>query len=82
MSDDRKSTTIRIFDKLERMETHLNEINITLVKQHASLEEHMSRTALLEKDVGPLKAHREQMRGAGKLLAILALIATIFLIFK
>ena len=77
MADDRKSTTVRIFEKLDRMEAHLSEMNTTLEKQHMSLAEHMRRTSLLEQEMHPVVKHVEQVRGAGMLLGLLALIATI-----
>lgn len=85
MSDDRKSTTYRIFEKLEKVENHLHEINVTLEKQHQSLAEHMRRTALLEEEMKPVVKHVEQVRGAGMLLFMLSLLATVasvYLIFK
>lgn len=57
----------------------------TLVVNTKSLEEHIKRTELLEKQLKPVSAHVEQMRGAGKLLGLLALIATIasiIMVFK
>lgn len=81
MSTDNKSTTIRIFEKLENIEGHLASINIILAKQHMSLDEHMRRTEILEVELRPVAKHVEQMRGAGKLLAVLALIATILSVF-
>lgn len=85
MSEDRKSTTVRIFEKLEKIEAHLAEVNTTLEKQHMSLAEHMRRTSLLEEEMKPVVKHVEQVRGAGMLLFLMSLIATIIsvvLIFK
>jgi hypothetical protein len=85
VSDDRKSTTYRIFEKIEKVENHLHEINLTLEKQHQSLAEHMRRTQLLEQEMRPVVKHVEQVRGAGILLGFLALLSTIvsvYLVFK
>ena len=76
-----RSTTSRIFEKVEKIEAHLYSIDTTLARQHSSLEEHMRRTQLLEEEMKPVARHVEQMRGAGKLLALLALIATIVSVF-
>lgn len=63
--------------RLSEIERTLHEIDKTLALNTQHLGEHMRRTELLEKDVRPVVKHVEQMRGAGKLLGILALIATI-----
>jgi len=83
--EDRKSTTLRIFEKLEKIENHIVNIDKTLLLQHVSLEEHMRRTQLLETEMAPVVKHVEQVRGAGMLLGLLALLATIasiVLVFK
>lgn len=86
----------RIEEKCERLEANveglvltlgeqsetLSTIKETLVLNTQSLQEHMRRTALLEKEIKPLVKHVEQVRGAGKLLALLALIATIVALFR
>jgi hypothetical protein len=85
MADDKKSTTYRIFEKLEQTESHLADIKVTLAKQHMSLADHIRRTALLEEEMKPVVKHVEQVRGAGMLLGLLALLATIasvYLVFK
>lgn len=71
-------------DRLKNIEKNISHIKITLVKidktlalNTKELEEHMRRTALLEEEVRPVVKHVEQVRGAGKLLAILATIAGI-----
>ena len=84
-NEDRQSTISRIFEKLEKIETHIISIDTTLAKQHMSLEEHMRRTLQLENEMSPVVKHVEQVRGAGMLLGLLALLATIasiILVFK
>lgn len=85
MSEDKKSTNVRIFDKLDRIEARLAAIDVTLAKQHESLAEHMRRTAVLEEEMHPVVKHVEQVRGAGLLLGLLAMLATIasvWLVFR
>lgn len=62
----------------------LQEIAVTLAKQEENLKEHMRRSDLneravdlLSKQFAPVRAHVEQMRGAGKLISGLALLASI-----
>ena len=83
MAEDQKnrSTTSRIFEKVESIEMRLQSIDMTLLKQHLSLDEHMRRTEIIEKELQPVVKHVEQMRGAAKLLGILALIATIISVY-
>jgi hypothetical protein len=72
--------------KLERELVTVRNILIrmdkTLVINTKSLEEHIKRTNLIESELKPVTKHVEQMRGAAKLLGLLALIASILLIFK
>lgn len=62
----------------------LQEISIVLARQEENLKEHMRRSELNEKAVDllssqlhPVRAHVEQMRGAGKFLLLLSLAATV-----
>ena len=66
-----------IVDALKSVEKRLGSIDKTLVLQKSNLEEHMRRTEILEDEIDPIKAHVEQVKGAGKLLGILSLVATI-----
>lgn len=71
--------------RLNQIEQTLHSIDKTLTVNTEHLAEHMRRTATIEKELAPVVKHVEQMRGASKLLAALALIATIasaFIIFK
>jgi hypothetical protein len=63
--------------RLDEIERTLHSMDKTLLINTEHLAEHMRRTALIEQEMRPVVKHVEQMRGAGKLLAILALIATI-----
>jgi hypothetical protein len=66
--------------KLEQIESTLHSIDKTLALNTQQLAEHMRRTSLLEKEITPIARHVQQMQGAGKLLAVLALIATILML--
>ncbi len=66
-----------IVDKLSQLDTRLDSIDQTLVRQEENLKEHMRRTAMLEKQIKPVISHVEQVKGAGKLIAILSLVATV-----
>lgn len=66
-----------ITDVLSKIEDRLDSIDKTLVKQETNLEEHMRRTEIMEDKINPIEAHVHQMRGAGKLLGLLALVAGI-----
>ncbi len=67
----------KIFTKVEKIDSRLDSIDKTLVKQHENLKEHMRRTELLEKqqekliheELVPVKAHIEQVKGISKFVA-------------
>jgi len=62
---------------LNKIEDKLSSIDNTLVRQEENLKEHMRRTDILEKEFKPVKSHVDQVRGAGKLIALASLIAGI-----
>lgn len=74
------------FDKTQKelaiIRSTLIKIDKTLYANTKSLNEHMRRTELLEEEAKSFKAHMEQMKGASKLLGLLALIATILAVMK
>ena len=65
-----KDFTKMIEAKLDKLDHRLDSVDKTLVRQEENLKEHMRRTALLEEEVQPIKAHVHQLRGAGKFLAL------------
>lgn len=69
-------------DRLLQIERTLASIDKTLALNTHHLAEHMRRTQLLEDDMGPVKKHVEQMKGAAKLLGLIALVASIIAIFR
>ncbi len=78
----------RIFEKLEKIEEKLGSIDTVLIRNTISLEEHMRRTLMNEEmikemrsDIKPIQEHRNHVIGAGKLLALIALLAGLFKMF-
>lgn len=67
--------------KLDSLDSRLDSVDKTLVKQEANLGEHMRRTDLAEKQIGniqeeirPIKRHVIMMEGALKGLGLLAVL--------
>ena len=65
-------------DKLDKISEDISEINVTLAKQHVSLEEHIRRTKLNEIAIEKLSdnlvhvnKHVNHVEGAFKLLGII-----------
>ena len=54
----------RIEDKLDLIDVHLSNINITLAKQSVILEEHVRRSTLLEEQVKPMQDKMHEIKGA------------------
>lgn len=67
MFDDERGN--RIETKIDKIVDHIGEINVTLGKQHVSLDEHIRRTAILEQKIGPLE--RDQAMAHGIIKAFL-----------
>ena len=74
----------RVEQKLEGIQESIRSIDTTLIKQHASLEEHIRRTALNERsierihtEVRPIQAHVDRVDGALKLLGLTGLLITL-----
>lgn len=68
----------RILDKLDEMDKRIDNIDITLAKQHVSLEEHIKRTNLLEEQLKPVNKHVDMVNGALKLLGFIAVLLAAF----
>lgn len=78
---DDKDIVGRVLDKLDKVDSRLNDIDKTLVRNTVSLEEHMKRSDNLEKmitkvesDMLPLQKHVSYMHGAFKLVGVLSLV--------
>jgi len=80
MSDDKKLERIEI--KIDNITGHLGSIDNTLTAQHVTLKEHMRRTALLEKEIAPIKKHVNMVQGAIALITLLATIIAIVGVLK
>jgi chromosome segregation ATPase len=70
----------RIEEKLDGLSTTLHAVDKTLVAQHASLKEHIRRTALAEdaieyirNDLKPVRAHIHRVDGVLKFIGFMAL---------
>ena len=66
----------RIENKLDQINNNVGEINITLAKQHISLEEHMRRTRILEEKIMPLERNNNEFRGIMKLGGVILTLIT------
>jgi tetrahydromethanopterin S-methyltransferase subunit B len=65
----------RIYTLLEKLDGRVDSIDVTLARNTTTLEEHIKRTALLEADMKPIKAHVHLMNTLAKVgSALLALI--------
>lgn len=58
----------RIIDKLDKLDERLDAVDTTLVRNTASLEEHVRRTNLLEQDMRPIKAHVQLVNTGSKVI--------------
>jgi hypothetical protein len=71
-----------IHDLLSKVDSRLDDIHEVQIKQQASLDEHIRRTAILEKQISPIQKHVHMVQGVGAFLGVMALIATIVAVFK
>jgi hypothetical protein len=70
-------------DKLDKLDSRLDDIDKTLIRQEGHLKDHIRRTELLEEEVHPIKAHVHQLRGATKLVVIVSsLVGLVALFYK
>lgn len=67
----------RIETKIDGLGQHLSDISVTLAGQHESLNYHIKRTDLLEKEQRGMKTRQDMGMGALKLLGAVATILTI-----
>jgi len=75
MSDDRAT---RVEDKLDQIADKLGHIDVTLVRQNLTLEEHVRRTEALEAIIEPIHTKMAMAEGGLKLLGFLAVLIAIF----
>ncbi len=62
----------RIESKVDRLDTRLDGIDVTLAGQHVQLTEHIRRTGILEDDMKPVKLHVARVGGALSFVGLLA----------
>lgn len=72
MSEERFNS---IDSKLDNINTHLSNIDITLASQNESLKYHIKRTDMLEDHFKPIQSHIDGLNGIVKFLKILAILA-------
>lgn len=60
---------------IKEIQKSINNIDVTLARQNASLEEHIRRTEILESKITPVEVHVHMINGALKFVGLLALIA-------
>lgn len=83
----------QIDGKLDKLDSRLDSIGITLIKQGKDLSFHIKRTNLLEeslketqKDIKPIQKHVEHVKGViqamGVLSVVVALVSGILKIFR
>ncbi len=65
----------RIETKLDKVNDRINSIDVTLAAQHASLVEHIKRTAILETQLEPIKTHVANIQGALKFIGAMAILS-------
>lgn len=68
----------KIEDMLEKIDTRLDNMDMTLVKQEANLAEHMRRTEILESELRPLKSHVDKVKGGIQLIKIIGSTLVVF----
>lgn len=69
----------RIENKIDKLDGRIDNIDVTLGKQHVSLEIHIKRTNILEEEVRKITKHVNYVRG---FFVILAFTAGLLLTFK
>lgn len=79
-----KDIILRFDEKLDKVTSSINQINITLAEQHISLKEHMKRSDLLEKHFDLLEKKTETIekrqfmaQGVFKFFGFIAVLAGI-----
>jgi hypothetical protein len=84
MHDDQwiKDKLISIDNKIDKLDSRVDGIDITLATQQLSLNEHMKRSLHLEEEFKPIRAQQLQLTGGLKLIAILATLLSILQMMK
>lgn len=66
---------LAIADRVNDVREDVTEIKVTMARNTSSLEEHMRRTAALERQLEPIKAHVTLVNNMLKLIGFIALVA-------
>lgn len=64
----------RLFDKVESVDKRLDNVDVTLAKQHAQLAEHIRRTAIAEESIKHINKHVSFVEGGLKAIGVLSMI--------
>jgi 3-keto-L-gulonate-6-phosphate decarboxylase len=83
-NDSVRDTLHELKDDVKSVKSDISDINITVAKQHVSLDEHMRRTEVNEKSIQhlkeaikPLETHVATFGALAKLIGIFAAVATV-----
>lgn len=72
----------RLEEKVDKLDTRLDSIDATLIKNTILLDEHIKRTNILEEELRPVKQHVTVVSFVSKaLLAIIPILLTIKKLF-
>jgi hypothetical protein len=72
MSQSNNDNMGRILDKLDKLDSHLDNVDKTLVRQEEQLANHIRRTELLEEALQPIQKHVSMVEGALKFLGVIS----------
>jgi hypothetical protein len=67
----------KVHEKLDKIDSRLNSIDVHLAKYNSELEFYIARTNQIEDALVPVVEHVQQIKGAGKLLIWASVLATI-----
>jgi 2C-methyl-D-erythritol 2,4-cyclodiphosphate synthase len=68
----------RVLDKVEIIDSRIDNIDITLAKQHEQLVIHIKRTELNEAQIKHINRHVHMVEGALKVFGVLSVILGLF----
>jgi hypothetical protein len=69
----------RLEDKIDKLDNHLGNIDVTLAEQHAQLTLHIEQTNILREEVKPIRNSHQQILGVIKFLSFLSGLGALFL---
>ena len=72
----------RVLDKLDSIDARLDTMSNVQVRQASSLDEHMRRTEILEKEMMPIKAHINLTAAVAKIITVMAALVGFVLTLK